>query len=377
MKVYLVGGAVRDGLLGCPCTDRDWLVTGSSEAELLALGFRAVGRSFGVYLHPETNEEYALPRGKDGTIEADLAARDLTINAMAQDSDGRLIDPHGGQQDLEARLLRHVGENFADDPARILRVARFAAEFTDQGFSVAPQTTALMTKLVGEGALRQLSPDRVWGELVKLLSVGSPTPGIEVLTACGVVRELLTDWSSVPSSSQDFAWEEGCSAMEAADRGAEAPASASVRLASYLLGIRGTRTSLGGLTVLLKQCRVPGAGVRLIEWTQDGSGGGAALLERSPEQILDLLRGILRRGHAADLGDFIAVATAAAPASGREWGAEQRGLVRRLAQAVEEYSGPLPGEEGSPGEVLSARIRARQVQALGATLRSGPQGRHS
>jgi hypothetical protein len=165
--------------------------------------------------------------------------------------------------------------------------------------------------------------------------------------------------------------------MEAADRGAEAPASASVRLASYLLGIRGTRTSLGGLTVLLKQCRVPGAGVRLIEWTQDGSGGGAALLERSPEQILDLLRGILRRGHAADLGDFIAVATAAAPASGREWGAEQRGLVRRLAQAVEEYSGPLPGEEGSPGEVLSARIRARQVQALGATLRSGPQGRHS
>jgi hypothetical protein len=235
-----------------------------------------------------------------------------------------------------------------------------------------------MTKLVEQGALRQLSPDRVWGELVKLLSASSPTPGIEVLTASGVVRDLLTDWSSPPSgSSRDLDWEAGCSAVEAVDRNAEAPASAAVRLASYLLGIRGTHTSLTGLTAFNEQCRVPGAVARLIEWTQDGSGGAAALFERSPEQILDLLRGVLRRGHAADLGDFIAVAGAAAPASGREWGVDQRLLVRRLAQAIDEHSSPLPGEEGAPGEVLSARIRARQVQALAATLRAAPQWRHS
>lgn len=373
MKIYLVGGAVRDELLGRPSTDRDWLVTGSTEAELLARGFKAVGRSFGVYLHPETNEEYALPRGEGGTLEADLAARDLTINAMARDPGGRLIDPHGGQQDIDARLLRHVGEAFTDDPARILRVARFAAELKPQGFTVAPETAALMAKCVGEGALRQLSPDRVWGELAKLFTVSFPTPGLRSLTDCGVIAELLTDWFEGPKiACQGLDWEAGCAAVEATDGGADSQASTGVRLAAYLLGVRGTHSSLGGLTTFLEQCRVPRATARLIEWTQDGSGGGAALLERSPEEILDLLRGILRRGHAADLADFIAVANAAAPASGRDWGADETLLVGRLAEALEEHSSPLPGEESSPGEVLAARIRARQIEALATALRPGP-----
>ena len=167
MQVYLVGGAVRDELLGRAVKERDWVVVGAEPAELERLGYRAVGRDFPVYLHPETQEEYALARlerkvapGYRGfvtefspavTLEEDLLRRDLTINAMARSAEGQIIDPYGGRADLQARVLRHVSPAFAEDPVRILRVARFAARFADLGFTVAPETMALMRAMVASG----------------------------------------------------------------------------------------------------------------------------------------------------------------------------------------------------------------------------------
>ena len=167
MKVYLVGGAVRDELLGIPVNERDWCVTGTTPDEMIDAGFRAVGKDFPVFLHPETGEEYALARTEkktgagyhgfafhtapDVTIEQDLERRDLTINAIAKDVDGRLIDPFNGRQDLENRILKHVSTAFTEDPVRILRVARFAARFASHGFSVAPETLSMMQDIVSSG----------------------------------------------------------------------------------------------------------------------------------------------------------------------------------------------------------------------------------
>src|SRR5512146_2987403 len=175
MDIYLVGGAVRDRLLGRPHVERDFVVVGATPDELLALGFRPVGKDFPVFLHPDTSEQYALARTErktgagyygfatrfspDVTLEEDLARRDLTINAMARDEDGTLVDPFGGARDLEQGVLRHVGAAFAEDPLRVLRVARFAARF---GFKVAPGTLALMREIAADGELATLSAERVW-----------------------------------------------------------------------------------------------------------------------------------------------------------------------------------------------------------------------
>jgi tRNA nucleotidyltransferase (CCA-adding enzyme) len=209
MQVYLVGGAVRDELLGRPVGERDWVVVGATPAELERLGYRAVGRDFPVFLHPESHEEYALARlerkvapGYRGfttdfsptvTLEQDLGRRDLTINAMARDAAGRLVDPHGGQADLRARLLRHVSPAFAEDPVRILRVARFAARFADLGFTVAPETMALMRRMVESGEAGALVSERVWRELERALGEATPQRGLEVLRDSGALAVLLPE----------------------------------------------------------------------------------------------------------------------------------------------------------------------------------------
>jgi tRNA nucleotidyltransferase (CCA-adding enzyme) len=209
MKVYLVGGAVRDELLGRAVGERDWVVVGATPAELEAQGFRAVGREFPVFLHPTTHEEYALARlerkvapGYRGfvadfspsvTLEDDLKRRDLTINAIARAEDGTLIDPYGGQRDLAARVLRHVSPAFAEDPVRILRVARFAARFAPLGFTVAPETMALMRTMVESGEADALVPERVWKETETALGEPRPDAFVEVLRSCGALARLLPE----------------------------------------------------------------------------------------------------------------------------------------------------------------------------------------
>jgi tRNA nucleotidyltransferase (CCA-adding enzyme) len=207
METFLVGGSVRDGLLGLPVVDRDWVVVGATPQQMLDLGYRAVGRDFPVFLHPDTHEEYALARTerKSGpgyrgfvvqaspevTLEEDLARRDLTINAIARDASGALIDPHHGVRDIEARVLRHVSSAFTEDPVRILRLARFAARFAD--FSVAPETMALARSMVDAGEVDALVAERVWQELAKGLGEREPSRMFQVLRECGALARILPE----------------------------------------------------------------------------------------------------------------------------------------------------------------------------------------
>jgi tRNA nucleotidyltransferase (CCA-adding enzyme) len=209
LKVFLVGGAVRDDLLGIPQRERDWVVVGGTPEELEARGYRRVGASFPVFLHPETGEEYALARterkqghGYHGftvdfhpgvTLEEDLKRRDLTINAMARGEDGELIDPYGGARDLQDRVLRHVSPAFSEDPLRVLRVARFAARLADHGFEVDESTMDLMRAITQSGELRHLAAERTWAEIAG--GMAAPRPGIfvEVLRQCGALAELLPE----------------------------------------------------------------------------------------------------------------------------------------------------------------------------------------
>ena len=206
MKTYAVGGSVRDELLGLDVQDRDYVVVGADPAEMQRRGFKAVGADFPVFLHPESKEEYALARTErktgpgykgfsfhaapDVTLEEDLKRRDLTINAMARAEDGTLVDPYGGERDLRAGVLRHVSEAFAEDPVRILRVARFAARF---GFAIAPETEALMRRMVGTGEADALVPERVWQEIARGLMEKSPSRMLEVLRDCGAMARILPE----------------------------------------------------------------------------------------------------------------------------------------------------------------------------------------
>jgi len=209
MQIYLVGGAVRDKLLGRPVADRDHVVVGATPEEMLRLGFKPVGRDFPVFLHPKTREEHALARterksgrGYHGfvfdtdagvTLEQDLERRDLTINAMAEDAEGLLVDPYGGARDLDARLLRHVSPAFAEDPVRVLRVARFAARYAPLGFRIADETLALMRAMVDAGEVEHLVAERVWAETRKALGEPEPSAFLKALRACGALRVLFPE----------------------------------------------------------------------------------------------------------------------------------------------------------------------------------------
>ncbi len=209
VKTYLVGGAVRDALLGLPAGDRDFVVVGASVQQMLDAGYRQVGRDFPVFLHPETGEEHALARterksgrGYTGfvvhadpsvTLEDDLRRRDFTINAIARAGDGTLVDPFGGARDIEARVLRHVGDAFVEDPLRVLRAARFMARFAPLGFTVAPETLALMRQMVASGELAELVPERVWQELAKALRAAAPGAFLRTLREADALRAVLPE----------------------------------------------------------------------------------------------------------------------------------------------------------------------------------------
>ncbi len=209
MKIYLVGGAVRDKLLKQPSPDKDWVVVGASTEQMLQAGYQPVGKDFPVFIHPQTKEEYALARQERKTgrgytgfefctspsisLEEDLLRRDLTINAMAIDEEGKLIDPYKGLQDLEQRKLRHVSNAFQEDPVRILRVARFAARYHHLGFTIAEETLTLMNSMVLNGEVDHLVPERVWKELVRALAEPSPHVFIESLRACDALKRLMPE----------------------------------------------------------------------------------------------------------------------------------------------------------------------------------------
>ncbi len=251
MKTYLVGGAVRDQLLGLPVKDRDHLVVGASVAQMKAAGFRQVGKSFPVFLHPDSGEEYALARterksgvGYGGfdfdaaptvTLEEDLVRRDLTINAMAMDEAGELHDPHHGLADLNARILRHVSPAFVEDPLRVLRIARFSARFHALGFTIAEETLALMSQLSASGELTHLTAERVWQETERALGENSPEQYFEVLARCGALAVLFPELDALRGVTQPCAYHGGLDAWQhtllALQRAASERAAGPVRFA--------------------------------------------------------------------------------------------------------------------------------------------------
>ncbi len=222
MQIFLVGGAVRDQLLNIESYDKDWVVVGSTPDEMQTLGFTAVGKDFPVFLHPKTKQEHALARTErksgsgytgfechfapDVTLEEDLKRRDLTINAIAQNSEGKLFDPYRGQQDLESKILRHVSEAFVEDPLRVLRVARFAAKLKHLGFSIAPETMALMSEIVQSGELAHLTAERVWQEWHKSLSTPNPEEFLSVLRECGALAIVLPELDALFGVPQPEQW---------------------------------------------------------------------------------------------------------------------------------------------------------------------------
>ena len=254
MKIYLVGGAVRDRLLGRPVVEHDYVVVGATPDELVAQGFRPVGKDFPVFLHPRTGEQYALARTErktgpgyygfatrfspDVTLEEDLARRDLTVNAMAADEAGVVIDPYGGRRDLEARVLRHVSPAFVEDPLRVLRVARFAARFAPLGFTVALDTLALMRGIVASGELRALVPERVWVETERALGEERPGVYFEVLRSCGALGAVFPEVDALFGVPQPPKWhpeiDTGVHALQVLEVAAELSVDTTVRFAALV-----------------------------------------------------------------------------------------------------------------------------------------------
>ncbi|MEQ5835370.1 multifunctional CCA tRNA nucleotidyl transferase/2'3'-cyclic phosphodiesterase/2'nucleotidase/phosphatase [Marinobacter sp. NFXS9] len=263
MNIYLVGGAVRDALLGRPVKDRDWVVVGATPEDMIRQGFRQVGADFPVFLHPQSNEEYALARTErkrghgyhgfevhsapDVTLEDDLRRRDLTINAMAQAEDGTLVDPFNGRADLEKRLLRHVSPAFAEDPLRILRVARFAARFAPLGFCIAEETRALMRTMVEAGEVEHLVPERIWQEMQRALLEASPTVFFSVLQDCGALAILM------PSLATAMEQEPAPNALRALQFASELSESLTIRFAA----LTGSLQDAAGVDSLCDRLKAP------------------------------------------------------------------------------------------------------------------------
>ena len=254
MQVYLVGGAVRDALLGLTVKERDWVVVGGTRDELLRLKYREVGRDFPVFLHPETHEEYALARlerkigpgyrgfavefGPEVTLEEDLARRDLTINAIAESPDGTLLDPYGGKRDLDARVLRHVSPAFVEDPVRVLRVARFAARFAPLGFRVAAETLELMRAMVERREVDALVPERVWQETEKALGEPRAAEFFRVLRECGALQPIFPEIDALFGVPQPAGWhpeiDTGLHTLMALDQAASLSPELKVRFAALV-----------------------------------------------------------------------------------------------------------------------------------------------
>ncbi len=280
MKAFVVGGAVRDELLGLPVADRDWVVVGATPEDMARQGFRPVGKDFPVFLHPQTHEEYALARTErksgrgykgftvysapDVTLEQDLARRDLTINAMAKDEAGRLIDPYGGEKDLREGVLRHVSDAFEEDPVRILRVARFVARF---GFRIAPETEALMRRMVDSGEADHLVAERVWQEFSRGLMEQHPARMLEVLEGCGLAARLLPELKAERA---------------ALERAAQAGAPSAVRFAVLTWGL-----APEPIEALCDRIRAPN---QERELAVTASRCKPLLSAQTPQQLLDLLK---------------------------------------------------------------------------------------
>jgi tRNA nucleotidyltransferase (CCA-adding enzyme) len=408
MRIYLVGGAVRDALLGRPVVERDWVVVGATPEELAARGYKAVGRDFPVFLHPDTHEEYALARverktapgyrgfavefSPDVTLEDDLKRRDLTINAMAQDESGAIVDPYGGRADLEARLLRHVSDAFVEDPVRILRVARFAARYAPFGFAIADDTLALMRRMVANGEANALVPERVWAETVKALGERRPDVYFEALRACGALAVVFPELDRLWGVPQPEKWhpeiDTGVHVMMVLRQAVELSPLARIRFAALTHDLGKGETpperwprhhgheerSVALVESLCDRLRIPNDFRELALAVARWHGLCHRALELRPSTVLELLEHLDAFRRPERFAEFLLACEA--DARGRA-GLEARNYpqaaylaeARRLAAAA-----VLGAEEraGLKGAEIGERLRKRRTEALQQLPRATP-----
>lgn len=400
MQVYLVGGAVRDALLGMTVKERDWVVVGGSREELLRAKYREVGRDFPVFLHPDSHEEYALARlerktgpgyrgfsvefGPEVTLEDDLARRDLTVNAIAQAVDGSLVDPYGGVRDLEARILRHVSPAFVEDPVRILRVARFAARFASLGFKVAPETQALMRNMVERGEACALVAERVWQETEKALRESAASEFFRVLRECGALAVIYPELDRLYGVPQPPKWhpeiDSGVHTLMVLDQAVRLSSDVRVRFAALVhdLGKASTppeewpshhgheQRSVALIETLCARLRIPAEFRDLALIVARFHGIVHRALELRPGTILDFFE----RADAFRRGERFADALLACEADARgRTGFEERLYSQRAylqgARDAAAAAKPLPDDmAGLKGAQIAALIQTQRERAI-------------
>ena len=407
MNIYMVGGAVRDKLLGLPVKDRDWVVVGAEPEELLAQGFRRVGKDFPVFLHPDSNEEYALARTErktapgyrgfvvhtapEVTVEEDLSRRDLTINAIAEAEDGTIIDPFGGVDDLKQRRLRHVSPAFAEDPLRILRVARFCARFHAMGFRVVPETMKLMTKMVAAGEADALVSERVWIETCRALTEDHPARYFEILRDCGALAVLFPELDKlfgVPQPEKHHPEiDSGVHALLVLERAAELSQDARVRFAALMhdLGkgetdrsqwprhIGHEQRSVELIRAMCQRLKIP-AEFRdlavLVARYHTKCHRAAELKSSTLLELLEALDGFRRKDRFQQF--LLACEADATGRPGYENAVYEQGDILRdaLTAAGSVNAGALAGQ-GYQGKALAVRLHELRIGAIAAVRHSG------
>jgi tRNA nucleotidyltransferase (CCA-adding enzyme) len=406
MRVYLVGGAVRDRLLGLPVRERDWVVVGADPVELTRAGYTPVGREFPVFLHPETHEEYALARlerkvapgyrgfttqfSPDVTLEEDLKRRDLTINAMAEDADGNIVDPYGGQKDLAARALRHVSEAFIEDPVRVLRVARFAARYAALGFTVAAETAALMRRMSEGDELRALVPERVWQETERALMEGRPDVFVQTLRECGALAAVFPEVDALFGVPQPPRWhpeiDTGVHVLLALRYAAEHGAPATVRFAVLTHDLGKAQTPREswpshhmheeyGVPLIEDLCdrlKVPNEHRELAILTARQHTLVHRALELKPATVLTLLENADALRRPERFAQLLAACEADARGrTGREHEPyPQADYLRAARECAAAVSLTAAERQGLPGPAIGEELRRRRLGALTALKRS-------
>jgi tRNA nucleotidyltransferase (CCA-adding enzyme) len=400
MEVYLVGGAVRDELLGRPVRERDWVVVGATPQAMLDAGYRQVGRDFPVFLHPETAEEYALARTErktgrgyrgfemrcspDVTLEDDLRRRDLTINAIARAPDGTLIDPWGGQRDLEARVLRHVSDAFNEDPVRILRVARFLARFQPLGFSVAAETLVRMRAMVASGEVDALVAERVWQETERALAEPAPDAWLKLLHDCGALARIYPELDALYGVPQPEKWhpeiDTGLHMELVLQAAADLTPEPRIRFAALMHDLGKGRTprsqwpthrgheerGIALLRELAARLRVPGEYRELAELAARWHGLANRAMELRPRTLLELLEACdaMRR---PDRFRELLLAFEADYRGRGGWRQRPYPQAGRLSRALDiALATTLDDEDraGLPGEQIGVLLRRRRLAAL-------------
>ena len=366
MKIYAVGGAIRDELLGLPVKDRDYVVVGATPEEMIELGYRQVGKDFPVFLHPETHEEYALARTErstargyrgfefhtspDVTLEQDLERRDLTINAIARDEYGNLIDPFNGAEDLSAGVLRHVSPAFEEDPVRILRVARFAARF---GFDIAPETEALMRAMVESGEADALVPERVWQELAQGLMEVRPSRLFEVLDECGALQRIAPQIAALFEERP-----RAQAALDALDAVAETGESLEVRFAALAKGL-----DPYAVEALTNRLKVPAACRDLAMLAARHANAIVDAEALSPEAVLEFASAVDAWRRPERFDELLRAAAAGEPDT-----AKALRRMRRAREAAAAVDAGAIAKLSANADEIRTRLNAARLEAIRAAL---------